>query len=276
MPFQPSYPVPEDRRPYTLPGGPTGVLMLHGYIGSPKSSRPLAAFLAENGIAAHCPLLPGHGNVPNKMAGVSRHHWLAEAAESLATIRQTCDRIFLMGHSMGTILSAHLIQSAPDIRGLIMLAPLYEVPDRRIHLMRLLRYVMPWFYPLKSRSLQRLVYERAIDFDPNLDLSDPAVQAQLPELSKVPTASMDEMRKMADLGKKLWSKTNLPTIIFQGGHDRAVSPGNAQHIFDLLPHKEKHLHWLPEAGHELMRPFDPAHKQVWPRILKFIRTHEGA
>ena len=273
MPFQPLYPVPDDRRPYTIEAGSVGVLALHGYIGSPKSSRPLAGHLAEHEITVHCPLLPGHGNVPHKMYGVSRHDWIAEAEEGLATIRRMCDKIFLMGHSMGAVLAAHLIQKNEDIRGFIMLAPLYEVPDKRIHLMRLLRYVMPWFYPLKSRSLQRLVYERAIDFDPTLDLSDPAVQAQLPELSKVPTSSMDEMRKMSDLGKKLWPKTYLPTIIFQGGHDRAVSAGNAQHIFDLLPHKDKHLYWLPEAGHELMRPFDPAHTQVWSSILQFIQKH---
>jgi carboxylesterase len=275
MPFQPTYPVPEDRRPYTLQAGRAGILMLHGYIGSPKSSRPLAAYLAERGVTVHCPLLPGHGNVPNKMYGVSRHDWMAEAEEGLTAMRQMCDKIFLMGHSMGAVLSAYLIQKNRDIRGMIMLAPLYEVPDKRIHLMRVLRYVMPWFHPLKSRSLQRLVYERAIDFDPTLDLSDPAVQAQLPELSKVPTGSMDEMRKVADLGKKLWPKTNLPAIIFQGGHDRAVSPGNAQHIFDLLPHKDKKLYWLPEAGHELMRPFDPAHAKVWPLILRFVQERSA-
>ena len=40
MAFEPSYEVPEDRRAYTLEAGPVGCLMLHGFLGSPISSRP--------------------------------------------------------------------------------------------------------------------------------------------------------------------------------------------------------------------------------------------
>jgi esterase/lipase len=180
MPFTPTYDVPEDRRAYSFEAGPIGCLMLHGFLGSPVSSRPLAEYLAEKDISVHCPLLPGHGQLPDKLYGVTGSDWLAEAEEGLATLRQTCDRIFIMGHSMGNVLGAHLVTQNSDILGMIMLAPATEIPDQRLRLLGPAKYVMKWFYPLWVKSLHPLVFERLHDFDPTLDENDPAVKKQLP------------------------------------------------------------------------------------------------
>lgn len=260
-----------------MDAGPVGVLMLHGFMGSPTSSMPLAAYLAERGISVRCPLLPGHGELPNKLYKVRHRAWIEEAEEALAVLRQRCDEIFLMGHSMGTVLSAYLIQHYPDIpiRGIIMLAPLYEVPSRAIKLLRFLRPVVPWFYPLRFKRMTRLVHERIHDFDPTLDLDDPAVQVRLPEMTRVPTSGIDEMRKMADMGRGLWPQIDVPALIFQGGKDIAVSEGNAQHVYNLLPNEDKKLHLFPRAGHELMRPFEPVHGEVWAAVYDFIQERSS-
>ncbi|MGB3715402.1 MAG: alpha/beta fold hydrolase [Candidatus Promineifilaceae bacterium] len=273
MPFQPSYNVPEERRAYTMHAGPVGCLNLHGFMGSPISTRPLATFLSENGITVHCPLLPGHGEYPDKFYKVPKEAWIAETEEALAYLRTQCDEVFLIGHSMGTILGAHLVTKYGDFKGQVMLAPVYDVPDKRIRLLRAARYVMPWFYPLKSRSLHSLVYERIRDYDPDIDLDDPEVQAQLPRLTRVPTSGMDEMRQTLDLGQELWPQLDLPILIFQGELDIAASPENTQKIYDMLPSKDKELVLFEDAGHELMRPFEPVHAQVWPKIRQFIVSH---
>lgn len=275
MPFQPDYAVRDDRQAYTLPAGRVGCLMLHGFMGSPTSSRPLAEFLAGHGITMHCPLLPGHGELPNKLYGFRYQDWIAEAEEGLAFLRGQCDEVFLMGHSMGTVLSAYLADRFQAFKGLIMLAPLYDVPDGRIRLLRFLRYVMPWFYPLRFKRLHKLVEERIHDYDPSVDLNDPAIQESLPQLTRIPTSSMDEMRKVADIGQKLWPKIDIPAVILQGGKDIAVKEGNAQTIYDLLPNGDKTLRLFPQAGHELMRPFDPVHGQVWSQVHDFIATRSS-
>jgi alpha-beta hydrolase superfamily lysophospholipase len=188
-------------------------------------------------------------------------------------LQNLSDEFFIIGHSMGTILGAYLSTKYDNIRGMVMLTPLYALPDNRLRLMRLLRYVMPWFYPHKSRSLQELVRQRVLDFEPTLDLADPEVQARLPEMTRVPTSGLDEMVKMVQLGRKLWSKLTLPVLIFQGGDDPAVPPGSIREIYNLIPSDEKHLETFPEAGHELMRPFEPAHGEVWRMIHQFFLQH---
>lgn len=273
MPFIPNYPVPEERQAYTfLNKSRTGVLVLHGFMGSPISSRPMSQFLHERGLTVHCPLLPGHGQYPNKLQGYSRHTWLAEVEEAYHHIQTLCDEVFIVGHSMGTVLGAHLILKYGGIKGIAMLAPVYEVPDRRLRWLKVLRYVMPWYYPHKSRkeSMQNLIRERVHDFDPTVNLEDPAVQAQLPELTRVPTSAMDEMVRMIDLGRHFWPHLELPVRIFQGDHDSAVDPKFTQIIYGLIPSKDKKINIYPNVGHELMRPFESVHTEIWQSIYQLI------
>lgn len=271
MPFTPTYPVADERRAYSFRAGRVGCLMLHGFLGSPTSSRPMARFLSQQGITVHCPLLPGHGELPDKMYGISRHAWFAEAEEALAQLREWADEIFIMSHSMGTVLAAHLASHHADIKGLVMLAPLYQVPNRLIHLLRIVRYVMPWLYPWRLKPLRPLTQQRILDLYPDLDLKDDEVQAWLPGATRIPTAAIDEMRQVADYGRLLWPQLTLPALILQGEDDIAVRPGYARAIYEALGSEDKALHLFPRAGHELMRPFEPVHKQVWPLIYSFLR-----
>ena len=276
MPFQPMYPISKERMPYTFQAkrdgenGRVGCLMLHGFLGSPASSRPMAQHLAAHGITVHCPLLPGHGHYPDKLYKVAHPEWLAEAEEALATLRRLADEIFIIGHSMGSVLGARLVTQYRDIRGLVMITPLYDVPDYRLRLMTILRYVMPWFYPHKRKSMQKLLRERVRDFDPAIDFDDPQAQARLPAMTRLPTSGLAEMVKVIDMGRELWPCLDLPVLVFQSGHDPAVKPGTIQQIYDLLPSQDKQLQTFPEAGHELMRPFEPVHAQVWQLIYEFV------
>lgn len=273
MPFTPTYDVPAERLPYTMHAGRVGCLVLHGFMGSPISTRPLATFLHENGVTVHCPLLPGHGSYPSKFKKIPKEAWIAEVEEALTYTRTLCDEVILIGHSMGTVLGAHLVANFGDFKGQIMLAPVLDVPDQRIRLLRFARYVMPYFYPLRSRRLRSMVYERVLDFDPDIDLDDPEVQAQLPKLTRVPTSGMDEMRQVLDMGRDLWPRIDLPVLIFQGELDPAASPENARKIFDMLPNEDKEFVLFKDTGHEMMRPFEPVHSQVWHKIHQFILSH---
>ena len=195
MPFKPTYDVHEDRQPYTfIPehsperGGRVGVLVLHGFMGSPLSSRPMAEYLNRRGLFVHCPLLPGHGHYPDKLYRVSRRAWLAEAEEAYQLARAACDELFIIGHSMGNVLGAHVTLKFGGVAGISMLAPVCDVPDARLRYVKYARHFLPWYYPHKSKreSMQHLVRERVLDFDPTIDFDSPEFQAELPHVSRVP------------------------------------------------------------------------------------------
>ena len=278
MPFQPGYEVPEPRRAYTIHGntaagnGRIGCLMLHGFMGSPVSSHDMATFLAERGITVHCPLLPGHGNLPQKLYNISRRDWIAEAEEALQKLRDFTDQIFIIGHSMGAVLAAYLVSKNNDIRGMIMLAPLYDVPDPRIKLAVIGRYFMPWFYPLKHKDADEEIFlGRVKDFNPDIDVHDPSLKDWLMEATRIPTSGVAQMVRLTQAGRKLWPKIKVPTLILQGEADPAVRLGSAQTIFNAIQTEDKQIELFPDTGHELMRAFAPVHKKVWELIHQFIR-----
>ena len=281
MPFQPEYEVPEERQAYTFKAEPKegwegiGILMLHGFMGSPVSSRDMGRFFAEEGITTHCPLLPGHGNLPYKIHGHHKAEWIAEAEEGFHYLKQSCDQIFIIGHSMGAVEGAYLADKYQnEVCGLILLAPLYDVPDWRIKMASFGRYVMPWFYPLKRKEVDRDIFvARVTDFDPTIDVDDPELQDWLVEATRLPMDGIDEMRKMGVYGRKLWPKIHQPVIIFQGGTDPAVHTDFVEKLFQKLATADKEMKFFPQAGHELMRPEEPIHRKVWQKILEFIEDH---
>ncbi len=199
---------------------------------------------------------------------------MAESDEAFAYLSQHCDQIFIIGHSMGAPLSAYLADKYPDVCGLILLAPLYKVPDWRINLAAFGRYFMPWLYPLKHDAIDRDIFVgRVTDFDPTIDVDDPELQDWLVEATRIPVDGTDEMRKMGNIGRKLWPKIHQPVIVFQGGHDPAVNPGNTEKLFQLLSTADKEMKFFPQVGHELMRPIEPIHRKVWQKIDEFIEEH---
>ena len=56
-------------------GGPTGVLLCHGFTGSPQSLRPWAEYLAAAGLSVSLPRLPG-----------SRHHLAGDGQDALGRL----------------------------------------------------------------------------------------------------------------------------------------------------------------------------------------------
>lgn len=280
MPFQPDYEVPAERQAYTFAADPhaeqtgVGVLMLHGFMGSPASSRDMAQHFAQQGLTVHCPLLPGHGHLPYKIQGCRKEDWLAEAEEGWHTLKQTCTQIFIIGHSMGAVEAAYLANKYKEVCGLILMAPLYDVPDWRIKMASFGRFIMPWFYPLKRKDVDREPFiGRVTDYDPTIDGDDPALQEWLVEATRLPMDGIDEMRQMSGLGRKLWPKIHQPVIIFQGGNDPAVYTGNTEKLFQMLSTGDKEMKFFPQAGHEVMRPVEPIHPIVWQKTLAFIKEH---
>jgi len=281
MPFQPDYEVPEERQPYTFKAKPkegwegVAVLMLHGYMGSPVSSRDMGKYISKHGISIYCPLLPGHGNLPYQIHGYGKKDWLAEAEEAFLSLQKEYDQIFIIGHSMGAVSAAYLADKYQnDVCGLILMAPLYDVPDWRIKMASFGRYIMPWFYPLKRKEVDRDIFiARVTDFDPTIDVTDPELQDWLVEATRLPMDSVDEMRKMGVFGRKFWPKIHQPVIIFQGGSDPAVHTDYVEILFRKLATADKEMKFFPQAGHELMRPEEAIHMKVWQKTLEFIDDH---
>ncbi len=109
-----SDPSPADVKPASFPNGPTGVLVLHGFTGSPQSLRPLAVRFAEQGHSVELPLLPGHGTKIEDMVPTRFDDWYQAASAAYVELEGRCERVVVVGLSMGGTLATMLaIQHEP-------------------------------------------------------------------------------------------------------------------------------------------------------------------
>src|SRR5487761_1724398 len=80
-------PVLPGAEPFEHDGGRVGVLLCHGFTGSPQSMRPWAEYLAEAGLIVSLPRLPGHGTTWQEMNRTKSGDWYAEAARAFEVLR---------------------------------------------------------------------------------------------------------------------------------------------------------------------------------------------
>ena len=67
--------------------GPAGLLMLHGYSGSPDELRSMGKALAAAGYTVCGPRLTGHGGAPAELYGVTWRDWLERNGVSSNTLQ---------------------------------------------------------------------------------------------------------------------------------------------------------------------------------------------
>jgi carboxylesterase len=88
--------------PFFFEGSSVGVLLCHGYTGSPHAMRYLGEQLNKRGgFTVHGPLLAGHGISPEVMGESTAQDWINSVDEALMSLREKCDKIFMIGLSMG-------------------------------------------------------------------------------------------------------------------------------------------------------------------------------
>src|SRR5258705_3748450 len=94
-------PVLPGAEPFDHSGGPVGVLLCHGFTGSPQTLRGWADYLAARGLTVSLPRLPGHGTTWQDLARTGGDDWLAEGDAAFGKLASRCGHVFVFGLSLG-------------------------------------------------------------------------------------------------------------------------------------------------------------------------------
>ncbi len=130
--------------PYFAGSGALGVLLCHGFTGSPLSMRPWAEHLAGAGFQVAVPRLPGHGTSWQEMNRTRWTDWYACVDRAFRELRENCDQVFVAGLSMGGGLAIRLAEQHGDaVAGLAVVNPSIASADVRMRALPVLRHVVP-------------------------------------------------------------------------------------------------------------------------------------
>jgi carboxylesterase len=114
--------------PYSNEGSPAGVLVLHGFTGTPRSMRPLAETFAAAGYSVELPLLPGHGTRLADLVPTRFSDWRKAAAAAFERLAERGGPVVIAGHSMGGTVALSLAAERGGVAGLVLINPLVAPP----------------------------------------------------------------------------------------------------------------------------------------------------
>jgi carboxylesterase len=138
-------------KPELTGGRRIGVLLSHGFTGSPYSMVPWGRSLADLGYGVEVPCLPGHGTTWQQMNGTTWADWYAEVTRSFEKLRAENDEIVVAGLSMGGALVLRLAADHADaISGVVVVNPAVATKRRDVKLLPVIKHLVGSFPGIAS------------------------------------------------------------------------------------------------------------------------------
>lgn len=236
--------------PYGHAGGPVGVLLCHGFTGTPQSLRPWAEYLAARGLTVSLPRLPGHGTTWREMGRTRWEDWYAELERAFEALRGRCPEVFVAGLSLGGCLALRLAEvHGAAVSGLVLVNPslVNDVPLLKAAPM------LRWFVrsvpgvgdDIKKEGVTELAYRR----------TPVSAAASLPRLWSLVQADLREVVQ--------------PLLVYHSTDDHVVKPASVTLLRETLP--DATIEELSDSYH--VATLDHDADKIFAGSLAFIRTH---
>jgi carboxylesterase len=238
--------------PFAADGGPVGVLVSHGFTGSPQSMRFLAEQYAEGGLTVRLPRLHGHGTTPEEMAASSAERWIRDLETAFEELRARCEKVFVTGLSMGGTLTLYIAGAyAGQVAGIIPInaAVTLNSPD----------LAGLAFHPAAPPAVPGV----------GSDIKQPGIT----ELAYpvVPVPAIRQLYALMAVTRELLPRITCPALLLTSREDHVVPPMNGPLILEELGSTDKRLLWLEQSYH--VATLDNDKELIASETLAFIRAH---
>lgn len=197
---------------HVVPGAKNAVLFIHGICGTPNhfvGAVPMLDWVPAD-WSVHALLLPGHGGSVADFANSAMEKWRCAARRAFCKLAKGHERVYIVGHSMGTLFALEL---AVDFPGKIPALFLLGVPMR------------PHLAPAAVNSALRLALGKLRPGYPETAIAEACGTTPTWMLWKyIPWVPrfIELFAQIARTEKKL-SRLAVPAVAFQSRHDELVN-----------------------------------------------------
>lgn len=235
--------------PYSARKGPIGVLLCHGFTGSPASVRPWAEFLAAAGVSVELPLLPGHGTTWQDLQQTTWHDWYQHVELSFDALLERCERVFVMGLSMGGTLTLRLAaQRGACITGVVVVNPSVHSRNRLMPALPVIRHAVRSVPGIKNDVKRPGQDEHAYD--------------------RVPLHAMHSLTQLWRVVEADLPSVDQPILVFGSVVDHVVEPSNGTYVAEHVASEDVSYVSLPNSYH--VATLDHDAQTIFETSLAFI------
>jgi carboxylesterase len=233
-----------------------GILLIHGWTTTPYEVRRLGKYLNENGYTVSAPLLKGHGTIPKELENVKWEDWLEDVENAYNKLKETCDKIYVGGTSIGSCIAVNLAEKHPDISGLILMAMPYKIKFERI--------VFPFakiYGKFKNYNKKR--------YPPTFGGINTITRLISYQTYSI-TSALETFELIRETRKKLSGIKN-PAFLIQSLSDHVVAKKSLNYIFDSIGSVIKKKKYIKRAYHTFIS--DIKNEHVFEDILNFLEEN---
>lgn len=242
-----------DPSAFELPGNSTGCLLIHGFTGSAVEMRPMGEYLAARGLTVSAPLLPGHGTTPEDMARTSWQDWYGHVEQTFADLRAKCEKVFVVGFSLGPLLALHLA-AQHDMAGVVALSPGLLVRDWRMPLAPLLRHII--------KAVPK-------DLDPqHSDMTDKEALRGFWSYDVHPVAAAYQMYLLQKVVRAELGRIRTPVLIIYATRDMSIHPQSGPTLYNEIGSADKEQLVLHNSGHGIV--LDVERETVFQKVYDWV------
>jgi len=222
---------------------------------------PMLDAAAELGLAAHAPLLPGHGTHARDLARTGFEDWYAAAAAALTDLTEAGPAV-VVGQSMGAVISLYLAARLPQlVCGLALSAP-------ATHL----------YAPMPATALDVLGALGCVGFNlpkfGGANIGDPEGKRRHLNYSASPARSALSLQRAGRAAVGLLDQIHCPTLILHGAGDGVCPPHNAWEIADRLATAHVEVVILDNSRHILTKDLEAV--SVQGHFKRFLAERKAA
>jgi carboxylesterase len=236
------------------PNGRIGVLLSHGFTGSPASMRPWAEHLAAQGYAVSLPRLPGHGTTWQEMNRTTWADWYAEVVRAFEALANQVDTVVVCGLSMGGALALRLAADHPGrVAGLVLVNPAVTTERKDVKLLPVLKHLIPAMPGIAN------------------DIKKPGVQEH--GYTKTPLKAADSMFQAYKALHADLNRVVCPILLFRSTEDHVVDPSSGRAIQSSVSSSDVREELLENSYH--VATLDNDQPQIFEGSVAFIQRVAG-
>jgi carboxylesterase len=244
--------------PFFFPGSgknaKIGCLVQHGFTGTPKEVRWLGEYLNAQGYTVCGMRLTGHATRPDDMIRSRYTDWMASIEDGYHLLRGATDMVFLLGLSMGGVLSLTMASRLP-VQGVVAMSTPYKLPDHP--LLRFSRQIS-WFIPYLAKGKDA----------PDAGWFDKDAFKQHVAYPKNPVRSAGELNQLLGVMRASLPQVKVPVLLIHSRDDHYVVEGSIDSIYENLGSSDKQKLWVEGGGHVITE--EPTRTAVFKAAADFI------